>query len=366
MVSESHDIKASANVQFGKSDFSQAISTYERALSSLPNYLDYEIAVLQSNIAACHLKLQEWKQAIDAADEAITALDREDPPPPEEKSKPKSKTKKPGEAEKSSTRGRKSKIDGFTSDSSDADDYLDSQTTATDPVPSTAGPPPAVVELPSSDSETEEKDDTHAANATSNSTTTALKNLAISDQRYQDISRIRTKALLRRARARMELGRQLSREGKGMFSSNNKRDTPSTPAPILGDPSQPNPPPKPKPDDTPSSPWTLLSAAQADYLTLLPPTSASSANPLAPASSRYTPYLPASDLRSIRLALTQLPFEIETAKTSETAEMMGKLKELGNGLLKPFGLSTDMFQFVKDEKTGGYSMNFDQGGGGKK
>lgn len=47
------------------------------------------------------------------------------------------------------------------------------------------------------------------------------------------------------------------------------------------------------------------------------------------------------------------------------AQMMGKLKDLGNMCLKPFGLSTNNFQMVQDPATGGYSMNFVQAAGKK-
>jgi hypothetical protein len=42
--------------------------------------------------------------------------------------------------------------------------------------------------------------------------------------------------------------------------------------------------------------------------------------------------------------------------------MLNLCWQLGNGLLKTFGLSTDNFSMVKDEKTGGYSVNFSPGG----
>ena len=352
LLKESHELKATANAQFGRSDFSQAISTYERALASCPNYLDYEIAVLQSNMAACHSRLEEWKDAIEAADRSLDALDREDPPP-------KPKKEKRAKKKKSASTSRFDRSHPPTgppdaSDSSDSDESLEQTHTTNPTTPSTSGPPPAVVELPSSDSESEaEPSSTTTATTTNpkpNSTATALHNLALSDQRHQDISRIRTKSLLRRARARMELGRKLAHEGKGMLSS------PS--GSTAGDDKS----------SAGGSPWTLLSGALADYQTLLPPPTDPNSNASrgpSTSSTHLSSSLPPSDLKSIRTALAQLPAEIDAAKQRETAEMMGKLKELGNGILKPFGLSTDMFKFVQDEKTGGYSVNFEQGGGKK-
>lgn len=72
------------------------------------------------------------------------------------------------------------------------------------------------------------------------------------------------------------------------------------------------------------------------------------------------PDLAPLDRKAVQKALRELPPRLNTAKDKEMAEMMGKLKGLGNSILKPFGLSTENFQFVKDEKTGGYSMNFNQ------
>ena len=72
------------------------------------------------------------------------------------------------------------------------------------------------------------------------------------------------------------------------------------------------------------------------------------------------PQLSPLDRNTVQKALRQLPPRLEEAKQKETSEMIGKLKQLGNGILKPFGLSTDNFNMVKDEKTGGYSLQFNQ------
>ncbi|OSX67409.1 hypothetical protein POSPLADRAFT_1130294, partial [Postia placenta MAD-698-R-SB12] len=86
--------------------------------------------------------------------------------------------------------------------------------------------------------------------------------------------------------------------------------------------------------------WSSLSSAQEDYnklLEILPPSS---------------PQLP-----EIRRSLASLKPRVEAAQKEETAEMVDKLKGLGNNILGRFGLSTDNFQFVPNGQ-GGYSMNF--------
>jgi tetratricopeptide (TPR) repeat protein len=256
LLAASNTTKAEANTLFSQARYSEAISTYDRALGSCPNYLDYELAVLKSNISACHLKLEEWKEAVEAANAALDGLNRIDPPP------------------KTASEGARNGRDGSRRRSG-----LGQEPTASEPDIN------EVVEL------AEDEDDS-----------AALEKLAVSDARKTDISRIRAKALMRRARARASL-----------------------------------------------SGWANLAGAEEDYKTLA-------------SDPRLSSILPQSDMTVVRAGLRDLPPKITAAKEKEMTEMMGKLKELGNGILKPFGLSTDNFKMVKDEKTGGYSMNFEQGG----
>lgn len=94
MVEESNKLKADANGLFAHGSFEEAVQTYDRALSSCPNYLEYEIAVLHSNIAACHIKSEQWKEAIDSATKSIESLERIDPlPKPKDPKDPKDSTK---------------------------------------------------------------------------------------------------------------------------------------------------------------------------------------------------------------------------------------------------------------------------------
>ncbi|KAL3463905.1 hypothetical protein BJX64DRAFT_276115 [Aspergillus heterothallicus] len=234
LLEEAQTIKAEANKLYSVASYDQAVSAYDRAIASCPSYLDYDVAVIRSNMAACYLKLEDWKAAVDSATACIEGLDRVVPPLKDE--------------------GKEGS--GKPDDSSDA-----------------------VVEISGDDEEAEQN---------------ALNMIQASDQRRRDALRIRAKALMRRAKAKTALGG-----------------------------------------------WGNLQGAEEDYKAL-----AAMNN------------LPPDDRKIVQRALRELPNRISKARENEMAEMMGKLKDLGNGILKPFGLSTDNFKFVQDPKTGGYSMNF--------
>ena len=66
------------------------------------------------------------------------------------------------------------------------------------------------------------------------------------------------------------------------------------------------------------------------------------------------------DSRENEERLRRLEREKKAADERLKEEMMGKLKDLGNGILGKFGMSLDNFKAVKDEKTGSYSLSFNK------
>lgn len=127
--------------------------------------MDYEIAILKSNIAACFIKLEDWKAAVDSATEALDRLERTRLLPPSSSSF-KGKDKEGGK------KGR--------NDNGDDDD--DGK----------------VVEITAEGGSGAEQDEEEEEEA--------LAALRKRDEQKANVQRIHAKALLRRARAKSELG----------------------------------------------------------------------------------------------------------------------------------------------------------------
>uniref|UniRef100_A0A3Q4NAC8 Tetratricopeptide repeat domain 1 n=1 Tax=Neolamprologus brichardi TaxID=32507 RepID=A0A3Q4NAC8_NEOBR len=66
-----------------------------------------------------------------------------------------------------------------------------------------------------------------------------------------------------------------------------------------------------------------------------------------------------SNRAAARLHL-RLPLQIQERNEKLKEEMLSKLKDLGNMILRPFGLSTNNFQVNQDAASGAYSINFTQ------
>ncbi|RDA92203.1 hypothetical protein CP533_5594 [Ophiocordyceps camponoti-saundersi (nom. inval.)] len=272
---ECHAIKAEANALFAARDYHNALARYDDALEACPPHLAFDRAVLLSNVAAAHLQLEQWTEAIKAASDAILALDGEDAPKKDDASSEETA------AEKKESADDDTPLEEPASGKRPTEAHTDNKT-----------PPekPHTEQVPDHTAVDEEIISNGAKSSA---------NPAPASPREADIARIRIKALLRRARARSQAGG-----------------------------------------------WQNLSGAEEDYRALA-----------------AMPGLTPVDARSVRAQLKALPPRTKAAQEAEMSEMWGKLRHLGDGILKPFGLSTQNFQMVKDEKTGGYSVNFNQGQG---
>ena len=64
--------------------------------------------------------------------------------------------------------------------------------------------------------------------------------------------------------------------------------------------------------------------------------------------------------REAHEAMTRLPPIIQERNEKLKEDLLGKLKDLGDMVLRPFGLSTNNFQMQQDPSTGSYSINFNK------
>ncbi|KAA8908340.1 hypothetical protein FN846DRAFT_945518 [Sphaerosporella brunnea] len=97
--------------------------------------------------------------------------------------------------------------------------------------------------------------------------------------------------------------------------------------------------------------WKELEAAVAEYEVLLQ----SGGPPLESPLSE-------DEKKECKRSLDRCRKMLEEARAKEVGEAMKGLRSLGDGLLRPFGISTSDFGMAPDGK-GGYSLQFKKGGG---
>jgi tetratricopeptide (TPR) repeat protein len=67
----------------------------------------------------------------------------------------------------------------------------------------------------------------------------------------------------------------------------------------------------------------------------------------------------AKDVKELTKRLSSLEPRLQSMQKKETDKVIGQLKDLGNGLLKNFGMSLDDFK-LQDDGKGGYSVNINK------
>jgi hypothetical protein len=75
VLAEYNLLKTAANSSFAIGDMDAALTGYERALATLPTTRMYEAAVVRSNMAACHLRLEAWKTCVEVCGKGLDELD---------------------------------------------------------------------------------------------------------------------------------------------------------------------------------------------------------------------------------------------------------------------------------------------------
>lgn len=343
-LSTALNLKTRANALLSQADYSQALTLYERALAACPREHVYDCAVIRSNMAECHIREEGWKEAVDRAGEALEGLEELDA------------GLRVVEEEKA-VEGVQG-VEGKAEEGDGKEKGVEDLETAA-----------LKLTLQESNAGAHAPAEKHAeAQQTPNPTPSDPSDSSIpaSAPTPQQIRLLYYKTLYRRALASraQQTWTTLSASQRDYTRLLALSPPPITTATSVSLPtasqSLQNPQQNPtSPSPSPSQPTSAPHPSS---------TSASTSRP-APLSRQLSlPPLPIpqSTQNNVLHALRELPAEIDRAQKGEMAEMWSKLKEVGDGVLRPFGLSTADFKVTQnDDGGGGVGISIDRGDKGK-